>query len=90
VVTTNASSRRVAAILRGLKESGFSLRALAIGAGVDQSLVSRIASGERTATPAVAEALASALEAVAARSTKAAKAIRAIRQSGGPARRGNV
>jgi transcriptional regulator with XRE-family HTH domain len=73
-------SRIVAAILRGQQESGLSLRALAFEAGVDPSLLTKICRGERTATPEVAEKIAKALDRWAARSTKAA---RAIRKTGG-------
>ena len=80
MVTPNASSRLVAAILRGQQESGLSLRALAAEAEVDPSLLTRIVQGERTATPEVAEKIAKALDRWSARYAKAAKA---IRRSGG-------
>jgi plasmid maintenance system antidote protein VapI len=69
-------SRTVGATLRHLQKAGLSLRVLAQDADVDPSLVTRIATGRRTATAPVAVALAEALERWAARCTKGARNIR--------------
>jgi transcriptional regulator with XRE-family HTH domain len=67
----------VTTTLRRLQQAGLSLRSLAHEAGYDPSLLRRIAKGERAMTPAVAEALASALDSLAARYAEASHAIRA-------------
>ena len=71
-----SSTKALAASFRALKQAGVSLRALARSAGLDHSLLSRIATGSRTVTPATAEALAGALERLAARCVQEAEAIR--------------
>jgi transcriptional regulator with XRE-family HTH domain len=67
----------IATTLRQLQRAGLSLSSLAHEAGYDRSLLRRIASGERAMTPAVAEALASALDRLVVRYTKASRVIRA-------------
>lgn len=71
-----SSSETVAAAIRALKQDGVSLRSLARSAGLDHSLLSRMAKGSRTVTPATAESLAGALERLAAHCAEEAEAIR--------------
>jgi transcriptional regulator with XRE-family HTH domain len=73
---TSDSSLPLITTLRELQRTGMSLRTLSREAGIDPSLLTRIARGERTATPAVAERLAAGLERWASRCVKAAEVIR--------------
>lgn len=63
-------------VRRTLTTAPVSVNALARAAGVSQSLLARIRSGERTATPVVARAIARALERRGAECIRAARVIR--------------
>jgi plasmid maintenance system antidote protein VapI len=63
--------------LRQLQQAGLSLRTLAQVAGRSPSLIEKIAKNERRMTREVAEALASALDRLANRCSKAAQVVRA-------------
>ncbi len=65
-----------AAVRKALSAAPVSVSAVAVRAGVSQSLLARIRSGDRAATPAVADAVARALETLGARCTRAARQIR--------------
>lgn len=71
-----AMNRLTAAVARAIREAPCTLRALAREAGVPPSTLTRVLSGERAATPAVAEAVACALERWGARCVRMATAIR--------------
>jgi plasmid maintenance system antidote protein VapI len=57
-----AHTPSVVRTLRALQQRGFSLRGLALEAGIDPSLLTRIMGRERTLTPEVAAKLSAALE----------------------------
>jgi transcriptional regulator with XRE-family HTH domain len=66
------------AVRRAIDRAPCSTNALAEAAGVPQSTLSRIQSGERSATPAVAQAVVEALEAWGEECLEAAKALRRV------------
>lgn len=69
-----------ATVAREIRAAPSSMGTLARSAGVSVALLSRITSGERTATPAVAEAVARALEHWSADCLRAARRIRKAAQ----------
>lgn len=73
------SDRLTNAVRRAVQHAPCSVRALARAAGVPDSTLVRIAAGERAATPAVAAAVARALEAWGAQCERHAAAIRKAR-----------
>lgn len=68
------------AVRKALAAAPISTNALAREAGVSQSLLARIQSGERAATPAVAEAVARVLEDWGAQCALAARRIRQVQR----------
>lgn len=70
------TDRRTAAVIRAMKKSPGTLRALAREAGVSVAVLSRILTGQRPATARVALAVARALDRCAARYSRAAAGIR--------------
>ena len=71
-------------VVKGIREAPCTLRALAREAGVAPSVLSRILSGERLATPAVALAVARALDRWGERCKRAATTIRKAHARGTP------
>lgn len=69
------------AVARALREIPLNLLRFAKVAGCPQSTLSRIRNGDRKATPAVADAIASALERLGTTCGAAAKRIRRAQQS---------
>ncbi len=70
------TDRLTRAMQRAIEAAPCSVAALALAAKVPQSTLSRIESGERNATPAVATAVAGALAQWGTDCTKAAKRLR--------------
>jgi transcriptional regulator with XRE-family HTH domain len=64
------------AVRKALAAAPASVNALAIRAGVSQSLLARILSGDRTVTPSVAAKVAGTLEGLSAECARAARGIR--------------
>lgn len=59
-----------------LQVSPMSMRAIALEAGISDTLLRLIREGRRTATPATVQALADALERMSARNAEAARVLR--------------
>ena len=64
------------AVRESLAQAPVSLREIARRAGISHVLLARIVAGERNATAVVADAVTTALEAIAAESAKAAARVR--------------
>jgi hypothetical protein len=73
--------RLTAAVARAVRDAPCTIRALARSAAIPASTLVRIAAGERAATPAVADAIARALDGWSAACDKLARRIRAAERA---------
>ena len=78
-----ASDRLTQAVARAIRGAPCSVRALARAAGVPDSTLVRIVAGERAATPAVAAAVARALDQWSTRCGELARSVRLANDRGG-------